>query len=147
MKRNLLWLLLALLLAACGSNSAAEPKNPGPKPGTVTVEIVYLNHPPLRPVLQDVEKLLATYGGRVSGAWYDFDTPRGADFAKAKGLTGHTPLAIFVNGSMDFKVDGRAVKFYSFPQGYDMGMGMVTDGDWTVQDLQHVLDQATAKTP
>ena len=145
MKRNLLWLLLALLLAACGSNSAAEPKNPGPKPGTVTVEIVYLNHPPLRPVLQDVEKLLATYGGRVSGAWYDFDTPRGADFAKAKGLTGHTPLAIFVNGSMDFKVDGRAVKFYSFPQGQDMGLGMVADGDWTIQDLKRVLDQATSQ--
>jgi hypothetical protein len=145
MKRTLLWLTFGLLLAACGSSSATNPNNPAPKPGTVTVEVVYLNHPPVRPVLQDVNKLLATYGNRVSGAWYDFDTPAGADFAKAKGLTGHTPLAIYINGSMDFKLDGRAVKFSSFPQGQDMGMGMVADGDWTIQDLQRVLDQATSK--
>ncbi len=145
MKTKSLWLIMiAALLAACGT-SATPATNPTPRPGTVTVEIAYLNHPPVRPVLQEVDNLLATYGDRVSVARYDFDTPAGADFAKAKGVTGHTPVAIFVNGSMDFTVDGHAVKFYSFPKGQDFGMGMVADGDWTIQDLQHVLDQATSK--
>jgi hypothetical protein len=108
------------------------------------VEVAYLNHPPLRPVLSEVDKLLANYGDRVSVTRYDFDTPEGEAFAQAKGLTGHTPLAIFVNGSMQFTLNGRAVKFYSFPQG--QGTGMVADGDWTIEDLQHVLDEATSKS-
>ena len=70
--------------------------------------------------------------------------PEGEAFAKAKELTGHTPLAIFVNGSMQFTLNGRTVKFYSFPQG--QGTGMVPDGGWTIQDLQQVLDEAASKS-
>ena len=138
--------VLAVLLAACGPTTVAAPapRAAAAKPGTVTVEVAYLNHPPLRPVLAEVDKLLANYGDRVSVTRYDFDTPEGAAFAKAKGLTGHTPLAIFVNGSMQFTLNGRTVKFYSFPQG--QGTGMVPDGGWTMQDLQQVLDEATSKS-
>jgi hypothetical protein len=59
-------------------------------------------------------------------------------------LTGHTPLAIFVNGSMQFTLDGRTVKFFSFPAG--QGTGMVPDGGWSMADLQRVLDEATSKS-
>ena len=141
------WLpVLALWLTACGATNAAAPASAATaKPGAVTVDIAYLNHPPVRPVLAEVDKLLATYGDRVSVARYDFDTPEGQAFAKTKSLTEHTPVAIFINGSMQFTVSGRAVKFYSFPQG--QGTGMVPGGGWTMTDLQAVLDQATAKTP
>jgi hypothetical protein len=144
MKRYILWPVLALLLAACGTSAAPAPKNQAIKPGTVVVEVVYLNHPPVRPVLTEVDKLLTNYGERVSVVRYDFDTPEGEAFAKAKRLTEHTPLAIFVNGSMQFTLNGRMVKFYSFPQG--QGTGMVPDGGWTMQDLQQVLDEATSKS-
>jgi len=138
--------VLALLLAACGTTNVAAPapRAAAGKPGAVTVEVAYLNHPPLRPALSEVDKLLANYGDRVSVTRYDFDTPEGEAFAKAKGLTGHTPLAIFINGSMQFTLNGRTVKFYSFPQG--QGTGMVPEGGWTVQDLQQVLDEATSKS-
>jgi len=138
--------MLAVLLAACGTTSVAAPapRAAAAKPGAVTVEVAYLNHPPLRPVLAEVDKLLANYGDHVSVTRYDFDTPEGEAFAKAKGLTGHTPLAIFINSSMQFTLNGRTVKFYSFPQG--QGTGMVPDGGWTMQDLQQVLDEATSKS-
>jgi len=138
--------VLAVLLAACGATNVAAPapRAAAAKPGTVTVEVAYLNHLPVRPVLSEVDKLLANYGDHVSVTRYDFDTPEGEAFAKAKGLTQHTPLAIFVNGSMQFTLNGRTVKFYSFPQG--QGTGMVPEGGWTVQDLQQVLDEATSKS-
>jgi hypothetical protein len=146
MSKYLLLPVLAVFLAACGTTSVATPapRAVAARPGAVTVEVAYLNHPPLRPVLSEVDKLLANYGDRVSVTRYDFDTPEGEAFAKAKELTGHTPLAIFVNGSMQFTLNGRTVKFYSFPQG--QGTGMVPDGGWTIQDLQQVLDEAAGKS-
>jgi hypothetical protein len=139
------WLLLVMLLSACAARSTPTTENPLLTPGSVVVEIVFLNHPPVRPVLTQVDDLLATYGQRVSVTRYDFDSPEGETFAQIKGLTEHTPLAIFINGSMQFTVDGRAVNFYSFPQG--QGTGMVPEGGWTLEDLQQVLDRAVSKSP
>ena len=53
----------------------------------------------------------------------------------------HTPIAIFVNGEIEFDLGGRTVKFHSFPQG--AGTGMVAEGVWTMADLRAVLDQVT----
>ena len=144
MKTYFLWPVLVLLLAACGTIAAPASQSPVAQTGAVEVDIVYLNHPPLRGVLADLDKLLATYGPGVRVTRYDFDTPEGGAFATAKGLAGHTPLAIFVNGSMQFTIHGHTVKFYSFPQGG--GTGMVAAGEWTLQDLQYVLDEATQKS-
>lgn len=148
MNRYLFWLTLmglGLILAACGASAAPAAIGPTPRPGAVTVEIAYLNHPPLWPVLAKVDQLVAGYGERVSVTRYDLGTAEGTAFAEARGLTGHTPLAIFVNGSLDFTVEGRSVKFFSFPQG--QGTGVVPDGAWTLDDLQRVLDEATRKEP
>ena len=138
---TLLTMLSALLLAACGG-SEVPPDTVG-APGAVMVEVGFLNHAPMRSVLADVDELLAGYGDKVSVTRYDFESPEGEAFAEAKELTGHTPIAIFVDGEMDFTVDGRAVKFYSFPQGG--GTGVVPEGAWTMDDLKQVLDEATSK--
>jgi hypothetical protein len=148
--RLVVFLLLAgsaLGLAACatlpaGAGSAAPAGTPLP-PGTVLVDIIALNHPPLRPVLTQVDQLLAGYGDKVHVTHYDFDTPQGEEFAKSKGLSGHTPLVIFIDGKDTFSLDGRTLNFRSFPQG--AGTGMVAEGQWTVADLDAVLKQATAK--
>jgi hypothetical protein len=58
-------------------------------------------------------------------------------------LTGHNPIAIFVNGSDTFDLNGRKGKFESFPQGE--GTGMVPDGAWTIDDLRSVIDSKVKK--
>ena len=137
--KKMIWVLLmigiVLTLTACGSGTP-EPVVPVPSE-MVTVDIVYLNHPPVLPILDEVAATLKPYGDRVKVTRYDFATPEGAAFAQKMGITGHDPLAIFVNGSQSFDLDGRTVTFNSFPQGG--GTGMVPDGAWTVADLDTVL--------
>lgn len=92
-------------------------------------------------VLDQVNRILAKYGGRLKVSRYDLDTPAGDTFAKSKRLTGHTPLAIFINGSTDLTLNGHRVRFYSFPQGE--GTGMVAEGAWTLDALDAALAQTT----
>jgi len=137
--KKMIWVFLLigtiLTLTACGSGTP-EPVVPVPSE-TVTVDIVYLNHPPVLPILEEIDATLKPYGERVTVNRYDFDTPEGAAFAKKMGIAGHDPLAIFVNGSQSFDLGGRTVTFNSFPQGG--GTGMVAEGAWTVADLDTVL--------
>ena len=134
--KKLFWMLfvgsLIVLLTACGG---------GQTDGPVTLEIISLDHSPIRPAVQEVLGVAAEYGDKVTTQSYHFDTPEGAAFAEERDLTEHTPIAIYVNGEIEFEVDGRSVKFYSFPQGG--GTGMVAEGVWTMDDLRTVLDQAT----
>jgi copper chaperone CopZ len=120
----------------------AAPASPA-RPGAATVDVIYMNHPPVRPVVTEIDQLLAAYGDRLSVTHYEFNQPNGQAFAKAKGLTGRTPLAIFINGSMESTVGGRPVRYYRFPKG--RGLGPMANGDWTLQDLQLALEAATAE--
>lgn len=135
---------LVLSLASCTGKTLSGPSSSGGAvPGTTAVEIAYLNHPPVLPILTHVEKVLAAYSGKVIFSRYDFDTPEGAVFAKKKNLTGHTPLVIFINGASTVELAGRRVTFESFPKGE--GPGMVPDGGWSMADLDAALKAATAK--
>jgi len=146
---GLLALLSLVALSGC-DQAVSLAAGPGPaprtaKPGVVTVEIAYLNHPPVRPVMADVDTTLAKYGDKVQVTKYDFDTPEGQAFAKARGLTEHTPLAIYIDGTMEFNLGGRQVKFYSFPQGSSTPMS--PPGAWTLADLDAALAQTTGAKP
>jgi hypothetical protein len=132
MRKLTLFLFLTLVLAACGGGQAK---------GQVQVEIISLDHAPIRPAMQEAIRVAAEYGDKVTVQSYKFDTPEGAAFAEAHGLMDHTPIAIFVNGEMEFDLGDRIVKFQSFPQG--AGTGMVAEGVWTMADLRAVLDQET----
>jgi len=137
----LLMIGVILTLTACGSGTPT-PVVSDPS-GTVAVDILYLNHPPVLPVLDQVTAMLEPFGDKVKVTRYDFDTDEGAAFAKKVGITGHDPLAIFVNGSQTFNLDSRIVTFNSFPQG--AGTGMVPDGAWTIDDLVAVLKIVTGQ--
>jgi hypothetical protein len=148
MMRKLIWMLLigslVVTLSACGAEPAGnlvQADDPVLADGAVRVEIVSLDHAPIRPAVQDALAVAAEFGDKVTAQTYTFGTPAGDAFAKEHDLTEHTPLAIFVNGEMDFEVDGRSITFYSFPQGE--GTGMVAEGVWTMADFRAVLVQET----
>ena len=127
-------LLLVWSMTACGMAGATGPavvQSVG-KPGAPKVEIVYLNHPPVRYVMGDVDKVLEVYGDNISVTRYRFETPEGDAFARSKGITEHTPIVIFINGSMDAVINGQPIKFYNFP-----------GTSWKVEDLRASLDLVT----
>ena len=143
---RILAIFMAFAVAACSGRSASSsgPSAAGAPVGTPKVEIAFLNHPPVLMALTDVNALLASYGDKVAVTRYDLETDEGAQFAKSKRLTGHVPIAIFINGSMDIKLKDRSVKFFSFPQG--KGTFMVASGSWTAEDLRQAIDQALSRT-
>ena len=109
-----------------------------------TVEIIYLNHGPVRKVVTDIEALLEGYGEKIQIIHYTFGSPEGESFAESKKLDGHVPLAVYVDGSMKFTVKNRSVEFISFPQGG--GTGFVEDGEWSIDDLKQVIDKILAQS-
>jgi hypothetical protein len=143
---RLLVTFLGLAVMACSgrSQSSSGPSAAGAATGTPKVEIAFLNHSPVLTALTDVDTLLASYGDKVTVTRYDLETDQGAQFAKSKRLSGHVPIAIFINGSMDIKLKDRSVKFFSFPQG--KGTFMVASGSWTAEDLRQAIDQALSRT-
>jgi hypothetical protein len=123
-----------VLLAGCSQGLLSSIIPPSP----VSVEIAYRNHPPVKAVLEDVDKLLANYDKKVAVARYDVDTPEGEKFLKDKQVTDPTVLAIFIDGSMAYE----QVAFFSFPVG--KGTAMTKAGNWTLEDLDAALARATS---
>jgi hypothetical protein len=110
--------------------------------GPVNVEILYMNHGPLRPTVEQIKQVLSSYGDKVSPFWYDFESREGEKFMAQKGLSQHIPLAIWIDGKTALPVDGKQIQFAGFPT----GSGPVPfQGKWTMEDLRKVLDQLTNK--
>ncbi|MEX1209113.1 MAG: hypothetical protein WEE36_11040 [Acidimicrobiia bacterium] len=150
MHRWSLILAVALSVAACTTGAGTSPDSTGGSPppseetstdGGTRVEIISLDHAPIRPFTAEVLEITGSYGTAVQTVSYDFDSPEGKAFAERMGVTEHTPIAIFINGQVEFDVDGRTVAFLSFPQGE--GTSVVADGTWTMDDLRTVLDETT----
>ncbi len=138
--------LFALAVLGCSGKSAASAATAaGGAGGKPTVEIGYLNHGPVISALADSDKVLASFGDKIKVTRYDLETDQGAAFEKSKGLVGHVPIAIFINGSMEVKLGDRTVKFYSFPSG--QGTFMMASGSWTADDLRAAIEQALGKAP
>jgi hypothetical protein len=149
MKRSAPFLgaLLALSVVACSGRSDGVRAGSSAAPvasGIPKVEILFFNHGPVLTALADADKLLASYGDKISVIRYDLETDQGAAFAKSKGLSGHFPIAIFVNGASEIKLKDRTMKFFSFPKG--TGTFMVASGSWTADDLRQAIDQTLSRS-
>lgn len=131
-------LLMNVSIFATGEYESENYSNSSVIPGVLSVKIIYLNHGPVRKVITDIDAFLEGYGDRISISHYTFDSSEGKSFAESKKLKGHIPLAIFVDGSMEFTVDNHSVEFLSFPKG--QGTGFVEDGAWSVDDLKKVIN-------
>ena len=108
----------------------------------VKVEVLYMNHGPLQPSLQQIKNILSQYGSKIAVSWYDFETKEGEQFMAKKGVTQHVPLVIWLDDKMALPVNGKEVKFVGFPTGSGPAF---FQGKWTMNDLQSALDQLTGK--
>ena len=108
----------------------------------VMVDILYMNHGPLRPTVEQIRKVLSGYGDKINSSWYDFESKEGERFMAQKGLKQHIPLVIWVNGKPAVSVEGKDVQLMGFPSGSGPA---AFQGKWTMEDLRKALDQLTDK--
>ena len=130
--RKIIFCLLALFLLSPNFSASAA--------AATQVEILYMNHGPLRSTIEQIKEALSQCGDKVSASWYDFESPEGEQFMAKKGIKQHVPLMIWVDGSTLAKVGQNEVKFVGFPSGAGPWM---YQGKWTVEDLKAALAQAT----
>ncbi len=132
MKKLAHGLIVVSLLLALG---VAAPPAAQARPA-VKLDILFMNHGPMQPVIKSIKEILARHASSASAAWYDFETASGRDFMREKGLRGHIPLLIFLNGSPTWQVQGRKVTFAGFPSGYGPYQFR---GEWSLADLDRLL--------
>jgi hypothetical protein len=108
----------------------------------VSVEILYLNHGPLQPALQEIDNICAQYKDKISVSRYDFDSPEGEQFKNKKGINQHVPLMIWIAGKNSVVISGKEIKFAGFPTGSGPAF---FQGKWIMKDFHQALDQATRK--
>jgi len=134
MKKVVISCLLVLSVMLLFSNAhAAKPAR---------VEVLYMNHGPLQDTLGRMRSVFTGFGDRISVAWYDFESKEGEAFMAEKGITGHAPLIIWINGNPVVKLGQKEIKFVGFPTGAGPAFFR---GEWTMDDLKTALEQVTAK--
>ena len=134
MNKTILVFALALsIIASASTGFSASP---------VKMEVLYMNHGPLRPTVEQIRQVVAGYGDKVSASWYDFESREGEAFMASKGIRQHIPLVLWLDGKTVVPVDGKDIQFAGFPS----GSGPVPfQGKWTMDDLRKALDALTGK--
>ncbi len=140
MKRATIRLICLVCLFALGLNATATVALAAAKP--VRVDVLYMNHGPLKPTLQKMADLFAKYKDVVTVSWHDFESPEGEKFMAAKGIKNHVPLIIWINDADTVQVDGAKVSFTGFPSGSGPAM---FQGKWNLDLLAKALNQATGR--
>jgi len=108
----------------------------------VKVEVLYMNHGPLLPSIEQIKKVFSQYGSKITVSWYDFETKEGEQFMAKKGVTQHVPLVIWLDGKYSIPVNGKEIRFVGFPTGSGPAF---FQGKWTMDDLRVALNQITNK--
>jgi hypothetical protein len=128
-----------LALGACSKETSAGKGAATAPAGGVGVDLVYLNHEPVQPVLTDLDKVFTKYTGRIQVARHDVGTSEGGAFAKKHNLVGHVMIAVLIDGKVDADVSGRQIRFEGFPAG--RSPMKAAEGTWKLDDLDAALKQ------
>ena len=134
MQKDLFFCTLALMIFSFGANAHC---------GSVPrVEVLYMNHGPMQPTIEKLKDIFSMYGEKIAVSWYDLNTREAQQFMAEKGLRGHVPLSISIEGAQTAKLGQRVVKFEGFPSGSGPAL---FPGDWTMQDFKAALDREISK--
>ena len=131
--KKLLMLAGVLILSVAVEARAGEAQS-------VPVDVLFMNHGPLRSTINQLKERFAKFDGKIVIAWYDFDKKESEKFKKARGVTAHIPLVIWINGNHTFLINGREVAFIGFPTGFGPAQ---FQGKWTFDDVEFILAEAT----
>lgn len=104
------------------------------------VEILAMQHPPVKMALAPLRNWLAAQGGKLKVTELDIESPQGEKRLAAVGLDGHIPILILIDGQYRHKrKDGSSIEFLNFPviEGAPPGVR----GKWTTADVQVVLSE------
>jgi hypothetical protein len=137
MKKTAL-LILAAAMIVMGSQIPTIAAN---KP--TQVDILYMNHGPLRPTIAKIKTLLTNFNGTIQATWFDVNQQEGKEFMKKHNLHGHIPLLIMLDGQTDFTVEGRNVRLQGFPSG--AGPFKQVEGNWSLDDLRILFERQAAQ--
>ncbi len=125
LKRNsLIFLFLAFSLLLFNAYIAfAAPDQ------VIKVEAVgFFSHPPMWENRDTIQNVCKQFGDQVELVLHDEMSEDGQNYLRQKGLSGHLPMLLYINGSLAHKIDNRVVVFRDF-----VGQG------WTGQDLEQVI--------
>jgi len=106
--------VVVLLLCVIGCGRKEEKNEPATKKQVLVVEILYMNHGPVQPVLKKMRSEFIQFENEVEFKWYDFE--KDIEFKNKKGIDSHIPLIIWINDSNIAEIDGAQVKFAGFPK-------------------------------
>ena len=106
----------------------------------VKVDVLYMNHGPLRSTLNNLRTVFAKYEGKITVTWHDFESADGQKFMKSMGINDHVPLIVWINGKYTLNVNDSNVSFRGFPSGAGPAM---FQGAWDMNLLDKALEQTT----
>ena len=129
-------MLAGMLVLALAMEARAGETQPVP------VDVLFMNHGPLRSTINQIKTIFSKFEENIVVAWYDFDKKESEKFKKARGVTAHIPLVIWINGNHTFLINGREVAFIGFPTGFGPAQ---FQGKWTFDDVEFILAEATGK--
>ncbi len=105
---------------------------------TTLIEIFFLPHRPALDVVTKVEKIAAEFDNMVIKK-YNFNDPAAKTLLKKYNLTGHIPVAIFINGQNTFTVNGEKIILRNFTRGNAFVPTFA--GEWDYDDLRVILQK------
>ena len=126
--------IFALLPAGFSASCAAA--------GPLRIDVLYMNHGPLQPTLEQMRATFGRFGEKIQVGWHDFESREGAAFRTEKGIDNHVPLQIWLDGKDTLTVGGRAVRFLGFPSGAGPAF---FQGQWRLEDLEKAIQALTTE--
>ncbi len=102
---------------------------------TVTLEIFYLPHRPAIAVVDEIEKTLSGMKNIVIRK-YAFGDTSADKLAQKYRLFDHLPVAVFINGTDQYEINGSIIVFRNFPKGNAFVPAF--EGEWSYEDLKQV---------
>jgi hypothetical protein len=128
--------VLMVLLVGCATETSTAPTSEVGT-GTAVLDVVYLDHPPVRAAITKVDEVVARYQNYVSVRKLNAETEEGRTLVEHTRTTDQVSILLLLNGRSEAKVDGRTVRFEGFPEG--TGPVRSVEGAWTLDQLDKAL--------